>query len=912
MSEIAKAYEPQEVEAHWYAKWLESGCFKASVQMEREPYAIMIPPPNVTGMLHMGHVLDNTLQDIFVRRARLEGKSVLWQPGTDHAGIATQTKVERQLREATGESKYDLGREAFLEKVWAFREESGGVILKQLQKLGASCDWDRTSFTLDEHYSNAVLEAFVRLYKRGYVYRGKRMVNWCPATHTAISDEEVNMKPQQGFFFKMRYELVEADGERTHLEISTTRPETLMGDTAVAVHPEDERYKHLIGKTVWRPFPRAAIPIIGDAYVDREFGTGCLKVTPAHDKNDFEIGQRHSLELIEVIDHDGCMNALAGEEFAGMERFAARKVAANKLEAMGLLIEREPYENVVGFSERGDVPIEPRLSEQWFLKYPKVEAAKRAVEAGIIKFHPDRWKKTYLHWLNGIQDWCISRQLWWGHRIPVWYKKGIPRTELDFSDPAQVHVSVAGPSDPENWEQEEDVLDTWASSYLWPMANLGWPEPDAAAQKELAHWYPTSTLVTGFDIIFFWVARMIMAGLELYGEDKAELSDAEIAERIPFKNIFIHGLIRDEKGRKMSKSLGNSPDPLDLIEKFGADGLRFGICNIAPTGSDILFSEERIQIGRNFCNKLWNAARFRQMSGPMSDNASLEGIRSRIQVDLFDDYDHWILARLGAVTAEVERCFTDYDLAPYTHKLYAFFWSDFCDWYVEASKGKLKGETGVRDNCLAIQDLVLRQVLQLAHPVMPHITEELWSGLGYAGAALFIHESPIPDARDLLVEISIDRGATERVVQLQGLISEARALKAKYNLASKRDVSVFYGAEGLAATVIADNAGLIRSLAGLGSLDSLGDKSSEGLPAAVTPLGTLYLDLSSSIDVAAEKARLEKELARLEKLVSIGENKLKNPKFVESAPEQVVAGARKQLAETCAQRDETRQILESL
>jgi valyl-tRNA synthetase len=444
------------------------------------------------------------------------------------------------------------------------------------------------------------------------------------------------------------------------------------------------------------------------------------------------------------------------------------------------------------------------------------------------------------------------------------------------------------------------------------MANLGWPEPDAAAQKELAHWYPTSTLVTGFDIIFFWVARMIMAGLELYGEDKAELSDAEIAERIPFKNIFIHGLIRDEKGRKMSKSLGNSPDPLDLMEKFGADGLRFGICNIAPTGSDILFSEERIQIGRNFCNKLWNAARFRQMSGPMSDNASLEGIRSRIQVDLFDDYDHWILARLGAVTAEVERCFTDYDLAPYTHKLYAFFWSDFCDWYVEASKGKLKGETGVRDNCLAIQDLVLRQVLQLAHPVMPHITEELWSGLGYAGAALFIHESPIPDARDLLVEISIDRGATERVVQLQGLISEARALKAKYNLASKRDVSVFYGAEGLAATVIADNAGLIRSLAGLGSLDSLGDKSSEGLPAAVTPLGTLYLDLSSSIDVAAEKARLEKELARLEKLVSIGENKLKNPKFVESAPEQVVAGARKQLAETCAQRDETRQILESL
>jgi valyl-tRNA synthetase len=912
MSEIAKAYEPQEVEARWYTKWMESGCFKAVADASREPYAIMIPPPNVTGMLHMGHVLDNTLQDIFVRRARLEGKSVLWQPGTDHAGIATQTKVEKQIKATTGKTKYDLGRDAFVDKVWEFREESGGVILNQLQKLGASCDWDRTSFTLDNDYSEAVLTAFVRLYERGYIYRGKRMVNWCPATHTAISDEEVNMKPQNGYFYKMRYELVEPDGERTHLEISTTRPETLMGDTAVAVHPKDERYRHLIGKTIWRPFPRAAIPIIGDAYVDQEFGTGCLKVTPAHDKNDFEIGQRHNLELIEVIDHDGCMNALAGEDFAGMERFAARKKAAETLEAMGLLIEREPYENSVGFSERGDVPIEPRLSEQWFLKYPKVDAAKRAVDAGIIKFHPDRWKKTYSHWLNGIQDWCISRQLWWGHRIPVWYKKGIARADLDFSDPEQVHVSVNGPSDPENWEQEDDVLDTWASSYLWPMANLGWPSPDAASQKELDYWYPTSTLVTGFDIIFFWVARMIMAGLELYGDDKAELTDAEIAERIPFKNIFIHGLIRDEKGRKMSKSLGNSPDPLDLIKKFGADGLRFGICNIAPTGSDILFSEDRIQIGRNFCNKLWNAARFRQMSGPMLDNSSLKIIQDRINADLFDDYDHWILARLESVTAAVEQCFADHDLAPYTHKLYAFFWSDFCDWYVEASKGKLRGAEDLRDNCLAIQDLVLRQILQLANPVMPHITEELWTGLGYAAAHAFIQDAPLIEAKALLGSIHIDAGATERVANLQQVISEARALKAKYNLANRRDVALFYNAEGAAASVIAENAGLIQNLAGLGSLELLGAKSADGLPAAVTPLGPLYLDLSTSIDVDAERARLAKELARLDKLVAVGENKLKNPKFTKSAPEPVVLGARKQLAETTAKRDETKRILETL
>ncbi|MEN8792364.1 MAG: valine--tRNA ligase [Lentimonas sp.] len=912
MSEIAKAYEPKEVEQRWYANWLEAGCFKAVADTAKEPYAIMIPPPNVTGMLHMGHVLDNTLQDVFIRRARLEGKAVLWQPGTDHAGIATQTKVEKILRSETGESKYDLGREAFVERIQDFRKESGGVILNQLQKLGASCDWDRTSFTLDEGYSKAVLEAFVSFYKRGYIYRGKRMVNWCPATHTAISDEEVNMKPQNGVFFKMRYELVEADGERTHLEISTTRPETLMGDSAVAVHPEDERYKHLIGKTVWRPFPKAEIPIIGDEYVDIEFGTGCLKVTPAHDKNDFEIGQRHNLEVIEVIDAEGKLNAQAGEEFDGIDRFKARKVAAQKLEDMGLLIEREPYENTVGFSERGDVPIEPRLSEQWFLKYPKVEEAKRAVENGTIKFHPDRWKKTYLHWLNGIQDWCISRQLWWGHRIPVWYKKGADRTELDFENPEHVHVSVEGPSDPENWEQEDDVLDTWASSYLWPMANLGWPNADAEQQKELDYWYPTSTLVTGFDIIFFWVARMIMAGLELYGDDAKDLSDEAIAKRIPFKNIFIHGLIRDEKGRKMSKSLGNSPDPLDLIEKYGADGLRFGICNIAPSGSDILFSEDRIQIGRNFSNKLWNAVRFRQMSGPMADNSSLEAITGRIDASLFDDYDHWILGRLIAVSADIEKCFSSFEIAPLTHQIYAFFWGDFCDWYVEASKGKLKGDEALRDNCLAIQDLVIRQVLQLANPVMPHITEELWTGLGYDASTPFIQNTKLTSAVILTEQVPVDKSAVARVLNLQELISQARALKAQYNLANKRDVEVFYGAEGDQAKVIADNAGLVKTLAGLGKLEALGGTSSDGLPAVVTPLGSLYLDLSSSIDVEAERTRLTKELEKLNKLVLVGKNKLKNSKFVESAPEKVVEGARKQLAETTEKRDETQRILESL
>jgi valyl-tRNA synthetase len=912
MSEIAKAYEPKEVEQNWYAKWLEAGCFKGSADTEREPYAIMIPPPNVTGMLHMGHVLDNTIQDIFVRRARLEGKAVLWQPGTDHAGIATQTKVEKQLREATGQSKHDLGRDGFLEKVWQFREQSGGVILNQLKRLGASCDWSRTSFTLDTDYSRAVLEAFVKFYQRGYIYRGKRMVNWCPDTHTALSDEEVNMKPQNGFLYKMRYELVETCGEITHLEISTTRPETLMGDSAVAVHPEDQRYMHLIGKSVRRPFPEAEIPIIGDTYVDREFGTGCLKVTPAHDKNDFEIGLRHRLEIIEVIDSKGKLNSLAGEEFDGMDRFKARKVAAQKLEDMGLLIDREPYENTVGFSERGNVPIEPRLSEQWFLKYPKVEEAKRAVENGTIKFHPDRWKKTYLHWLNGIQDWCISRQLWWGHRIPVWYKKGIQRSRIDFKNPEHIHVSVEGPADSENWEQEEDVLDTWASSYLWPMANLGWPDPSQAQQKELDFWYPTSTLVTGFDIIFFWVARMIMAGLELYGDDTKNLSDEEIAKRIPFKNVFIHGLIRDEKGRKMSKSLGNSPDPIDLMEKYGADGLRFGICDIAPSGSDILFSEERIQIGRNFCNKLWNAARFRQMSGPMFDNSSFEAIICRIHTDLFDDYDHWIIGRLEQVTSDLEKCFRNFEIAPLTHIIYAFFWSDFCDWYVEASKGKLKGEECLRDNCLAIQDLVIRQVLQLSNPITPHITEELWHGLGYDEVISYIQFTPIILARTIEERVPVDPDAIERAAQLQELITQARSLKAQYNLASKRDVAIFYASEKIAASVIEENSNLIRTLVGLGSLDAVGNRSVEGSPAAVTPLGSIYLDLSRSLDIASEKARLRKEIEKLNKLVSTVEGKLRNPKFVQSAPEKVVEGARKQLSETTQKRDETQRIFEGL
>ncbi|MGA1204239.1 MAG: valine--tRNA ligase [Opitutales bacterium] len=917
MATIDKAYNAHAVEDRWYGIWEESGAFRGEARDGTDPYCIMIPPPNVTGMLHMGHILNNTLQDIFIRRARLEGKSALWYPGTDHAGIATQTRVERKLREQ-GLHRRDLGREKFVDEVWKWRDEHGGIILRQLRKLGASCDWGRTSFTLDEHYSKAVLTAFVELYRRGYIYRGLRMSNWCPVSQTALSNEEVIMKPQKGLFYKMRYELVDHPGQ--YVQISTTRPETLMGDVAIAVHPEDERYKDLVGSHVWRPFPRAKIPIIADEAVEKDFGTGALKVTPAHDPVDFEIGQRHGLPILDVINPDGTLNELAGEPFVGMDRFEARKVAARKLEELGNLVETEPYENNVGFSERADVPVEPRLTMQWWLRYPKVAEAKRAVTEGHITFHPKRWEKTYLHWLETMErdqiDWCISRQLWWGHRIPVWYRKDVAESKRDFDNPEHVHVSVEGPSDPENWVQEEDVLDTWASSWLWPFANFGWPDAQGKAAKELSHFYPTQTLVTGFDIIFLWVARMVMAGLEFMGEEKKSLSSEEIAARIPFKDVYINGLIRDSKGRKMSKSLGNSPDPLDLLERFGADGLRFGIVNIAPSGQDILFSEDRIETGRNFCNKLWNAARFRQMSGEVGDNSSAEAILARVEASQLSAYDHWILGRILETVAEVERCFAQFDMQAYPHALYDFFWSDYCDWYVEASKSRMK-DPATQKTVLAIQDLILRQVLLLLEPIMPFITEELWQSLGFArGEKDLLQNTRIARAEDLRGEMEgalgkIDAMALSEIEAVKELITRIRALKSEYNIASRRDVPFFLLPEGSSAGIITGHKETILNLAQIGSLELVDDRP-EGMPAGVTALGTAFLDLAQSIDVDAERARLEKELAKLEKGIQAGEAKLKNEKFVSSAPEAVVEGARQQLAATQARVEEITKLLQSL
>ena len=580
MIEIPKAYEPQSVEAKWYQFWLDQGCFTADpgrVSEKRPAYSIVIPPPNVTGVLTLGHVLNNTIQDILARKARMDGKEVLWLPGTDHAGIATQNVVEKTLKKA-GEIRHrdDLGREALVSRIWEWKEKYGGIILQQLRALGASCDWSRTRFTMDPEYSRCVQKVFVDLHRKGLIYRGKRMVNWCPASLTALSDEEVIMKEQKGSMYHFRVEVAEKPG--TFLTIATTRPETIPADTAVAVNPKDPRYQHLIGSHVYRALPvevpkeQRRIPIIADEHVDFEFGTGVLKVTPAHDKADYEIGLRHGLPVIDLLTPDGKLTAEAGPELAGLDRFVGRKKAAEILEAAGALAAVEPYSNNVGFSERADVPVEPRLSEQWFLKYPSVEEAKACVAGGNLRFFPDRWAKVYDHWLNGIQDWCISRQLWWGHRIPVWYRKG----------GTEIHVSVEPPVDPENWEQDPDVLDTWFSSWLWPFATMGWTgdrQPDAQ-NPTLKAFYPTTDLVTGPDIIFFWVARMIMAGYEYCGD-------------MPFRNVYFTGIIRDKQGRKMSKSLGNSPDPLDLIAKYGADALRFGVMRAAPLGQDVLSTSNR-------------------------------------------------------------------------------------------------------------------------------------------------------------------------------------------------------------------------------------------------------------------------------------------------------------------------------
>ncbi len=857
MSEISKAYEPQSVEEKWYARWLADGCFVADPASPKPAYSIVIPPPNVTGVLTLGHVLNNTLQDVLARRARMLGHEVLWLPGTDHAGIATQTVVERKLRKEEGQTRRDLGREKFLERVWEWKEKHGGIIIQQLKKLGCSCDWSRERFTMDPHYSRAVQAVFVDLYRKDLIYRGRRMVNWCPVSLTALSDEEVIMKPQNGTLYHMRYELVDRPGE--YLEIATTRPETLMGDTAVAVHPEDERYKHLIGGHVWRPFPKAQIPIVADEHIDPKFGTGVLKVTPAHDKADFEIGQRHKLEIIDVLNPDGTLNELAGPEFAGLDRFVARKAAAEKLREMGLLIKEEPYQNNVGYSERADVPIEPRLSLQWFLKYPSLQASRDAVKEGAIKFRPERWGNVYEHWMENIQDWCISRQLWWGHRIPVWYRK---------DDPSVIHVDIEPPADEENWTQEEDVLDTWFSSWLWPFETM-----DEATR---AKFYPTNDLVTGPDIIFFWVARMIMAGYEFTGQK-------------PFGNVFFTGLIRDMQGRKMSKSLGNSPDPLDLIAKYGADGIRFGLLRIAPQGQDIRFDEKQIEEGRNFANKFWNAARFRQMHGPSFAEVDLSGL-------VLSSYSLDILAKLDDLIVNVNAAYAEYRFNEIGQLLYEFFWSEYCDWYVEAAKTEIFSEDATaKESALSVMDYILNRLLRLLHPFMPHLSEELWATLGYRAPGHgkdFLMYAAWPEPTHLA---GLDRerivAARERVAGVYQAVRLARNLRAEYRIPSGKKVRFYLKSNPEWADAERDTFGRLIQAEEV-TIDPL-YRPAPGVPRALTPLGELYMPLEGLVDMAAELDRLKKEIAKVQAELVTVRKKLSSESFVANAPAAVVEEHRK-------------------
>lgn len=894
MSDLAKAYEPQEVERKWYAAWQEAGCFRADEGSDKEGYAIVIPPPNVTGILHLGHVLNNTIQDILARRARQLGKEVLWLPGTDHAGIATQAKVERELRENEGRTRHDLGREEFLKRVWDFKETHGDIINKQLKRLGCSCDWSRERFTMDEAYTKWVSRVFVDLFEKGMIYRGKRMVNWCPVSLTALSDEEVIMKPSKSKLFTMKYELAGSQGE--FVEISTTRPETLMGDVAIAVHPEHPRYAKWIGKMVRRPFPEAQIPIIGDEAVDLEFGTGALKITPAHDKVDFEVGTRHGLEIIDVLHPDGTMNTPDLPEFDGLDRFVARRKAAAKLEEMGLLVGVEEYENHVGYSERGGVPIEPRISMQWFLKYPEVARATDAVASGEITFRPARWAKTYAHWMENLQDWCISRQLWWGHQIPVWYRKDKLETlqsaeALGMADQERgdIHVGLDAPDDGDGWVRDEDVMDTWFSSWLWPFATM----TDVGETSEtLKKFYPTADLVTGPDIIFFWVARMIMAGYAF-------------EDRLPFRNVYFTSIIRDLKGRKMSKSLGNSPDPIDLMDQFGADGLRFGLMRIAPVGADVRFDESSVEEGRNFANKLYNACRFRQMDGnEFAELPPVEGLPI---------YHIQVLAKLDQLADDLQGIYKEYRFGEIAQRLYEFLWNDFCDKWLEAVKGDLRESAGaeVRAAALGTFDAAMSRYLQLLHPYMPHVTEELSERMNYVGEGEFLMQKRLPERAVLEgLGAGLMARADEEATAVYQAAARLRNLKAEYQLGSRKDVR--FVVKG-AVDFLRKELPVLQLLAGASeiSLDD-GYAPPKGTPAAVTAVGEAYMPMEGMIDVEAERARVSKEIEKMLLEVKKSEGKLGNASFVDRAPPEVVAQEKARLADWQAKLVQLREMLDAL
>ncbi|MEK4486625.1 valine--tRNA ligase [Psychrobacillus sp. FSL H8-0484] len=847
-------YDPQSIEKGRYEWWLEGKYFEAHPESDKKPYTIVIPPPNVTGKLHLGHAWDTTLQDIIIRMKRMQGYDALWLPGMDHAGIATQAKVEEKLR-SENISRYDLGREKFVEETWKWKEEYAGHIRAQWSKLGLGLDYSRERFTLDEGLSNAVKEVFVKLYNKGLIYRGEYIINWDPATKTALSDIEVIHKDVQGAFYHMHYPLADGTGS---IDVATTRPETMLGDTAVAVHPEDDRYKHLIGKTVKLPIVGREIPIVGDDYVDMEFGSGAVKITPAHDPNDFEIGNRHNLERILVMNEDGTMNKNAAI-YDGMDRFACRKQIVKDLQDAGVLFKIEEHMHSVGHSERSGAVVEPYLSTQWFVKMQPLaeEAIKLQQTEEKVNFVPDRFEKTYLRWMENLHDWCISRQLWWGHRIPAWYHK----------ETGEIYVGHEAPADAENWKQEDDVLDTWFSSALWPFSTLGWPNTE---NEEFKKYYPTNTLVTGYDIIFFWVSRMIFQGIEF-------------TETRPFEDVLIHGLVRAEDGSKMSKSLGNGIDPMEVIEQYGADSLRYFLSTGSSPGQDLRYSTEKVEAVWNFANKIWNASRFAlmNMDGLKFEEINLDGKKSVA--------DAWILTRLNETIEQVTRLSEKYEFGEVGRALYNFIWDDLCDWYIEMAKLPLNGEDEeAKKMTRSVLAYVLDNTMRLLHPFMPFITEEIWQNLPHEGESITVAAWPTVN------EALSNKEEAASMKLLAEIIRSVRNIRSEVQTPMSKKVPLYISAKDAETLAVLEaNAKYLERFCNPEPLVIGQNIEAPGQCMSTVVTGAeLFLPLQGLIDIDAEKARLEKELEKWAKEVKLVQGKLSNERFVSKAPEAVVAEER--------------------
>ena len=868
MKELPKVYEPQQVESSIYEMWMENDCFKATPDPDKKPYSIVMPPPNVTGQLHMGHALDATLQDILTRYKRMQGYSALWLPGTDHAGIATQIKVEEELRVNEGKTRYDLGREKFLERVWAWKEKYGSRIVQQQKKLGVSCDWSRSRFTMDEGCSKAVREAFCEMYEKGLIYKGSRIINWCPHCLTALSDAEVEYTDKSGHLWYIRYPLADGSGD---IVVATTRPETMMGDTGVAVNPEDEKFKHLIGKTCILPIMNREIPIVGDEYCEIGFGTGAVKMTPAHDPNDFEVGLRHNLEVIRVLNDDGTVNENGGK-YQGMDRYECRKAIVADLEAEGYLVKTEPYSHNVGTCYRCHNDVEPLISAQWFVRMkPLAEEAIRVIKDGTIRFVPERFSKTYLNWMENVHDWCISRQLWWGHQIPAWYCDECGHINVSREDPTKCEKCGCT-----RFTREEDVLDTWFSSGLWPFSTLGWPDLDS---EDLKYWYPTTDMVTGYDIIFFWVARMVVSGMEQMKKE-------------PFKTVFIHGLVRDDKGRKMSKSLGNGIDPLEMAEKYGADALRFNLITGNSPGNDMRFYVEKCEAMRNFANKIWNASRYVLMNLKIDE----PGLPAMEDLEL---EDKWVLSKLNTLIREVTANLDAYEIGVASSKVYDFIWDTYCDWYIELTKTRLYSEN--ETSKLAAQKVlvyVLDQVLRLLHPFMPFITEEIWQAIPHEGK--FLISAEWPTYREEFA-FGAEESSMQQIIEA---ITALRARRAEMNVPMSKKVNLTIAAAQ--PEVFAAGKAFFLRLAGAEDVKVCGMEAADaasgddGLVEVTTHAARLFMPLAELVDFEKELARIAKEKENCLKQIAMFESKLSNEAFVSRAPEKVVSDQKEKLAKNQA------------